>query len=167
MSLFSAMAEDNNAQPLDGEIVRDYDSKLAVLMNLRKTTRGIFTRIRKRIMNVLQSDPNPHEIKELVEDLKETQRKLESICCDIQTCLTSLQDQARPDQLDEWLAKLTGDSLEVRAEAAKYLEESSSRSSLSSLHKNTRPYQRKPGDAKDPAFKQNFQWQNFLEWNLE
>ena len=84
---------------------------------------------------------------------------MESICCDIQTCLTSLQDQVRLDQLDEWLAKLTEDSLEVRAE---YLEESSSRSSSSSSYKNTRSYQRKPGDAKDPAFKQSFQWQNVL-----
>ena len=138
MSLFLAMAEDNNAQPLGGEIVRDYDSKLALLMNLRKTTRGKFTRVRNRIMNVLESDPNCREIKELVEDLKETERKLKSICCDIQTCLTSLQDQARLDQLDEWLAKLTEDSLEVRAEAAKYLEERSSRSSSSSSHKKTR-----------------------------
>ena len=113
-------------------------------------------------MNVLESDPNHREIKELVEDLKETERKLESICCDIQTCLTSLQDQVRLDQLDEWLAKLTEDSLEVRAEAAKYLEESSSRSSSSSSHKNTKSYQRKPGDAKDPAFKENFQWQNVI-----
>ena len=98
-------------------------------------------------MNVLESDPNRREIKELVEDLKETEQKLESICCDIQT---SLQDQAHLDQLDEWLAKLTVDSLEVRAEAAKYLEESSSRSSSSSSHKNTRSYQRKPRDAKNP-----------------
>ena len=67
-------------------------------MNLRKTTRGKFTRIRNRIMNVLESDQNRREIKELNEDLKETtERKLESICCDIQTCLTSLQDQARLD----------------------------------------------------------------------
>ena len=147
-------------------IVRDYDSKLALLMNLRKTTRGKFTRIRNRIMNVLESDPDLREIKELVEDLKETEPKLESICCDIQTCLTSLQDQARLDQLDEWLAKLTEDSLEVRAEAVKYLEESSSRSSSSSSHKNTRSYQRKPGDVKDTAFKQNFQWQNVLGMEL-
>ena len=56
------MAEDNNAQPLGGEIVRDYDSKLALLMNLRKTTRGTFTGIQNRIMNVLESDPNRREI---------------------------------------------------------------------------------------------------------
>ena len=68
MSLFSVMAEDNNAQPLGGEIVQDFDSKLALLMNLRKTTRGKFTRIPNRIMNVLESDPNRREIKELVED---------------------------------------------------------------------------------------------------
>ena len=79
------MTEDNNAQPLGGDIVRDYDSKLALLMNLRNTTRGKFTRIRNRIMNILESDPNRREIKELVEDLKETERKLESICCDIIT----------------------------------------------------------------------------------
>ena len=30
------MAEDNNAQPLGEEIVQDFDSKLALLMNLRK-----------------------------------------------------------------------------------------------------------------------------------
>ena len=59
------------------------------------------------------------------------------------------------------MAKLTEYSLEVRAEAAKYLEESSSRSSSSSSNKNTRSY-KKHGDAKDPAFKQNFQWQNVL-----
>ena len=39
-------------------------------MNLRKTTRGKFTRIRKRIINLLESDPNRREIKELVEDLR-------------------------------------------------------------------------------------------------
>ena len=73
MSLFSAMAEDNNAQPLGGEIIGDYDLKLALLMNPRKTTRGKFTRVRNRIMNLLESDPNRCEIKELVEDLKETE----------------------------------------------------------------------------------------------
>ena len=58
-------------------------------------------------MNLLESDPNRREIKELVEDLNETERKLESVCWDIQSCLISLQDQARLDKLDEWLAKLT------------------------------------------------------------
>ena len=155
MSLFTTMAEDNNAQPLGGEVVQDFDSKLALLMNLRKTTRGKFTRIRNRIMNVLESDPNRREIEELVEDLKETEQKLESICCDIQTCLTSLQDQARLDQLDEWLAKLTEDSFEVRAEAAKYLEESSSRSSENLEMQRIQHSNR------------TFNGRMFLEWNLE
>ena len=61
------------------------------------------------MMNFLEPDPNHREIKESVEDLKETERKLESICCGIQTCLTSLQDQVRLDQLDEWLVKLIED----------------------------------------------------------
>ena len=93
-------------------------------------------------MNLLESDRNRCEIKELAEDLKETERKLESLCWYVQICLTSLRDQARLDQLDEWLKKLTEDSMEVRAEAVKYLEESSSRFSSSSSHKNSRSYQR-------------------------
>ena len=55
--------------------------------------------------------------------------------------------------------------MEIRAEAAKYLKESSSRSSSSFSHRNSRSYERKPGNAKDkesPAFKQNFQWKNVI-----
>ena len=118
-------------------------------------------------MNILESDPNRREIKELVEDLKETERKLESICCDIQTCLTSLQDQALLDQLDQWLAKLTEDSLEVRAEAAKYLEESSSRSSSSSSHKNTISYNKILEMQRIQHSNRTFNGRMFLEWNLE
>ena len=82
------MAEDNT---LGGEKIGDYDLKLSLLMNLRKTTRGKFTRIQNRKMNLLESDPNCHETKALVKDLKETEQKLESISYDIRTCLTSLQ----------------------------------------------------------------------------
>ena len=58
MSLFSTMAEDNNEEPLGREMAGDYDLKLALLMNWRKTTRGKFTRIQNPIMNLLESDPN-------------------------------------------------------------------------------------------------------------
>ena len=57
--------------------------------------------------------------------------------------------KVRLNQFDEQLAKLTEDAMEVRAEVAKYLEESSRRSSSSSSHRNSRSYQRKPGDARD------------------
>ena len=36
MSLFLAMAKDNNVQQFGGEIARDYDLKLVILMNSRK-----------------------------------------------------------------------------------------------------------------------------------
>ena len=72
------MAENNNEQQLGREITGDYDLKLALLMNLRKTTRGKFTMILNRIMNLLEIDPNRHEIRESVEDLKETERNLKA-----------------------------------------------------------------------------------------
>ena len=57
----------------------------------------------------------------LAHELKETETKLEEICEEIQTALTSLGDTDRLEQLEVWLDKL-GEEATTTIEAARYLD---------------------------------------------
>ncbi len=106
----------------------------------RKTTKSKFTKIRNRILSLVDNaSASCREIEQFFTELKDLEAKLEGTCEKLWYLFTVLKADVRVTQLDEWLDKLYDEALEVKSAVARYLDNrSSSRNpSVASSKKST------------------------------